>query len=66
MEILGERSHSFTASDVREIEGKLAFVAECSQPEMAKPETSSNIEKNYELPDGQVITIGNKYYLNHY
>ena len=27
---------------------------------MSKVETSSDIEKNYELPDGQVITIGNE------
>ena len=36
----------------------MAYVAEDYESELAKADTSSDIEKNYELPDGQVITVG--------
>merc|ERR1712207_65910 len=58
MKILTERGYSFTTSAVRDIEEKLAYVAEDYEAELAKADTSSDIEKNYELPDGQVITVG--------
>merc|ERR1712087_175612 len=41
---------------VREIKEKLAYVADNAGSAMA--DTSSDIEEKYELPDGQVITIG--------
>merc|ERR1719242_45204 len=64
MRILVERGYSFTTSAekeiVRDIKEKMAYVAINYQEEMDKAETSSDIEQDYELPDGRIITIGNE------
>lgn len=64
MRLLTDRGYSFTTTGEREIirsiKEKLCYVALDFDQELLSTSTSSDVERPYTLPDGQVIVVGSE------
>jgi len=64
MKILTERGYSFNTTAereiVRDVKEKLSYIAFDFDNEMKASSQSSDKEKTYELPDGNIITLGDE------
>jgi len=63
-QLLGRRGYSFTTAAeleiVRDIKEKMCYVVNNFDEALKESEESHSCEKNYELPDGRKILIGNE------
>jgi len=64
MKILTERGYSFTTTAereiVRDVKEKLSYVALDYDTDLKKANETSDMDKTYELPDGNIITVGSE------
>jgi actin len=69
VKLLTERGHKFSTSAereiVRSIKKMLCYVAIDFDREMAKAASNSDIERTHELPNGNVLTVGNECFRLH-